>query len=134
MSKARVEAIRGVYERWSEGDFRASVELFDPEVTLVMRPEFPDAGTYLGVEGIERYTRGFLEPWARITIEAEEIADAGDNLVVAVRQRGVGGASGAATEFRYFHVWSFCGDRVVRLETFREREEARRAAGHSDSA
>ncbi len=54
--------------------------------------------------------------------------------MVAVRQRGVGGASGAATEFRYFHVWSFRGDGVVRLETFREREEARRAAGHSDSA
>ena len=131
MSQENVEAVRGVYERWAEGDFRASVDLFDPHVLLVMRPEFPDAGTYLGVEGIARYTRGFLEPWTRITIEAEEIADAGDSLVVAVRQRGVGSGSGAETEFRYFHVWSFRGGKVIRLETFRTRAEAREAAGLS---
>jgi ketosteroid isomerase-like protein len=129
MSKRNVEAIRGVYERWGEGDFRASVDLFDPLALLVMNPEFPDAGTYLGVESIAEYTRAFLEPWARITIEAEEIADAGDNVVVAVSQRGVGDASGAATELRYFHVWSFRGDKVIRLETFRERAEALEAAG-----
>ncbi len=129
MSKGNVGAIRGVYERWSEGDFRATLDLFDPLVVLVLRPEFPDAGTYLGLEGIAEYMRGFLEPWARITIEAEEIADAGDYVVAGVRQRGVGDASGVATELRYFHVWCFRGDKIVRLETFRERAEALEAAG-----
>ena len=124
MSPQNVELVRGVYERWSEGDFQASVELFDPLVLLVMRPEFPDAGTYLGLEGVAEYTRGFLEPWARITIEAEEIADAADSVVVAVCQRGVGSGSGAATEFRYFHVWSFRGRKVIRLEAVRERTQA----------
>lgn len=27
-----------------------------------MRPEFPDAGTYLGVDRVGEYMRGFLEP------------------------------------------------------------------------
>ncbi len=124
MLPQNVELVRGVYERWSEADFQASVELFDPLVLLVMRPEFPDAGTYLGLEGVAEYTRGFLEPWARITIEAEEIADAADSVVVAVCQRGVGSGSGAATEFRYFHVWSFRGRKVIRLEAVRERTQA----------
>ena len=65
----------------------------------------------------------------RLTIEAEEIMDAWDSVVVAVLQRGVGGGSGAATEFRYFHLWSFRGPKVIRLENFRHRAEALEAAG-----
>jgi ketosteroid isomerase-like protein len=129
MSQANVEAVRGVYERWSEGDFEAGVALFDPLVLFIMRPEFPDAGTYLGPEAVERYMRGFLEPWTRLTIEADEILEAGDSVVVAVTQRGVGGASGAATELRYFQVWSFRGSKVIRLDNIRERAEALEAVG-----
>jgi len=41
-------------------------------------------------------------------------------------QRGTGDASGAATEFRHLKLWSFRGDKVIRLENFRERDEASR--------
>jgi len=129
MSQENVEVVRDVYERWSQGDFRTSVDVFDPLVLLVLRPDFPDAGTYLGPERVAEYTRGFLEPWTRLTIEAEDIIEAGDSVVVAVRQHGVGGGSGAATEFRYFHLWSFRGPKVIRLENFRDRAEALEAAG-----
>ena len=103
MWEENVEAVRAVYERWSEGDFRASIGLFDPHVVLVLRPEFPDAGTYLGVEAIVAYTRGLLEPWTRLTMEAEEIVAVGDSVLAGVRQRGVGSASGVPTELHYFH-------------------------------
>jgi ketosteroid isomerase-like protein len=129
MPEEHVEAVRRVYEGWAEGDFSASVDIFDPHVLLVMRPEFPDAGTYLGIEGVRDYTRDFLEPWTRITIEAEEITAAGDSVVVAVHQRGTGGGSGVPTEFRYFHVWTFRGDRAIRLESIRERDQALEAVG-----
>ncbi len=129
MSQENVEAVRAVYERWSEGDFRSSIDVFDPLVLFVMRPEFPDAGAYLGTERLAEYTRGFLEPWVRLTIEAEEITDAGDSVIVAVRQRGVGAESGAATEFGYFHLWTFRGGKVIRLESIRERPDALEAAG-----
>ena len=133
MARANGETVRGVYERWAEGDFTAGTELFDPLILFVMRPEFPEAGAYLGPERVAEYMRGFLEPWARITIEAEEIAEAGDSVVAAVRQRGVGTGSGAVTELRYFHVWTFRGDRVIRWESFRERAEALAAVGQGQS-
>ncbi len=121
--------MRSVYDGWSRGDFGASMDVLDPLALFVVRPEFPDAGTYLGLDAMRAYTRGFLEPWTEITIEAEEITDTGDSVVVAVRQRGTGGESGALTELRYFQVWSFRGDRVIRLENFRERAEALEAVG-----
>jgi ketosteroid isomerase-like protein len=129
MSRENGEVVRGVYERWGRGDFRASLEVADPLVLLVLRPGFPEAGTYLGIEKLVEYTRGFLEPWTQITIEAEDITAAGDSVVATVRQRGVGSQSGAPTEFRYFQVWSFRGNKVIRLENFRERSEALEAVG-----
>jgi ketosteroid isomerase-like protein len=129
MSRENVELVRAVYERWGAGDFRASLDLFDPNVLFVMQPEFPDAGVYVGTQAVEEYTRGFLEPWERITLEAEEFVEAGDGVIAAVRQQGVGRESGIPTELRYFQVWSFRGPKVIRLENFRERAKALEAAG-----
>jgi ketosteroid isomerase-like protein len=129
VSQERVEAIRRVYERWAEGDFQSGVEPFDPDVVFVMGRDFPESGVYHGVEGVRDYTRGFLEPWTHITIAAEEITEAGDSVVARVLQRGTGEGSGAVTEFRYFQVWSFRGDKVIRWENFRERAEALAAVG-----
>ena len=128
MTADNASIVRSVYERWSEGDFTTQ-DVYDPNVVLVMRPEFPDTGVYVGTEGVADYTRGFLEPWSRITIEADEIMVAGDSVVVAVRQRGTGSASGAATEINYFHVWTLRGGKAIRLESIRERAEALAAVG-----
>ena len=116
MTQDHVEVIRGIYNSWAEGDFSAGVELYDPHVVLIQRPEFPEAGTYLGPKAITGYMRHFLSSWDRITIAAEEIIEAGDSVVVKVLQRGSGTGSGAVTELRYFHVWTFRGSKVVRWE------------------
>ena len=91
-------------------------------------PDFPDTGHYKGLEGVLRYTRHFLEPWDRITIEAEEMEVVGDSVVAAVLQAGTGSGSGAATEFRYFQVWTFADGKVVRWQNYRDRESALEAA------
>jgi ketosteroid isomerase-like protein len=129
MPGRRTEILRDVYERWGRGDFRSGTNAFDDQVVFVQRPGFPESGVYVGREQLAEYTRGFLEPWSKIVIEAEEITEAGDSAVVAVRQSGTGGGSGAATDFRYYQVWTFRGDRVIRFENFRERSEALEAVG-----
>jgi ketosteroid isomerase-like protein len=132
MSGENVEIVRGIFERWGQGDFRAGTDLFDPHVVLVLRPGFPDAGAYVGAEGVAGYMRGFLEPWTHVTMEAEEVVEAGDSVLVGVRQRGVGDASGVPTELRYFQLFTFRGGRLIRLESIRERAEALEAAGLGD--
>ena len=132
MSESNVEAVRGVYERWSAGDFSASLEVMDPDVVLVLPAEFPDPGTYRGLEQIAGYMRHFLEPWTHIAIEAEELIDGGDTVVAAIRQHGTGRETGIVTEMRYFQTWVFQGSKVVRLEASRDRAKALGAAGLSD--
>jgi uncharacterized protein len=129
MARDNVEIVRSIYERWREGNFRADPDELDPHVLFILPAGFPDAGTYLGTRALADYTRGFLEPWTHISIEAEEVIPAGDTVFGSVLQRGVGDASGAETEFRYFQLWSLRGGKVIRLENFRERDEALAAAG-----
>ena len=128
----RVEIVRGIYERWAEGDFSAGPDVFDEQVIFILRPEFPDSGTYVGREQVAEYMRGFLEPWDRMTIAAEEMIEAGDSVVVAVRQQGVGSSSGADTGFNYFQVWTFRGDSAVRFESVRDRADALALVGLSE--
>ncbi len=133
MSPENVEAVRAVYARWSEGDFRTSLEVLDPLVLFVHPPPLPEPGTYLGVDQVREFMRGFLESWSHLTIEAEDITEAdGDTVVATVRQSGVGSGSGAETDLRYSQVWSFRGGKVIRLENFREHAEALEAAGLSE--
>jgi ketosteroid isomerase-like protein len=128
------ELVRGVYERWAQGDFTASIELFDRHTVVVINPGFPETGAYVGPKVIEGYTRELLGAWERLTITAEEIIPAGDSVVAAVVWRGAGTGSGAETELHQFQLWTFRGDTLVRLENFRERADALAAVGLSETA
>src|SRR5215211_4403607 len=129
MHQERLQTVRSIYEHWAEGDFRATFDLLDRNVVFVMPPELPDAGTYLGNDAVAEYTRGFLEPWTHITMEAEELVPSGDSVLATIVQRAAGDASGAETELRYFQLWTFRGDKVIRLENFRDLDDAQKAAG-----
>lgn len=120
-----------MYDGWGAGDFSVGADLWHPEVDFVIGPDFPDTGHYHGLEGVLRYTKLFLEPWDRITIEAEEMEVVEESIVAAVLQAGTGSVSGAATEFRYFQVWTFADGKVIHWQNYRDRESAMEAAAAS---
>ncbi|HEX2233337.1 MAG TPA: nuclear transport factor 2 family protein [Thermoleophilaceae bacterium] len=130
MSGTNVEAVRQIYEGWARGDFRAGVSLYDPDVVLVLRPEFPEAGTYRGPEEIRRYMReDFLRDLDEASIAGNEFLDAGDCVVVHVTQRGTGPGSRLPVAMSYYQVWTLRDGLVVRIESIRTRREALEAAG-----
>jgi ketosteroid isomerase-like protein len=130
MDVHRLDIVRKIYERWGRGDFRAGTELYDPYVLLVLRPEFPDAGAYLGLDEIRKYmSEEFLADWEGAVIEGEELLERGDSVVVRVHQRATGPGSRAPVEMRYYQVWTFRGESVIRIESIMGREEALEAAG-----
>jgi ketosteroid isomerase-like protein len=130
----KLEKVRAVLARWGEGDFGSPVDIFDPEIVFVMSPGFPDEGAYYGLEAVQEYTRGFIEPWVRVTIEPLDLVESGDSVVAEVRQHGVGSGSGVETELVYWQVWSFRGDKVIRWQNFRTRADAFGAVGLNETA
>ena len=129
MSRENVEVVRRIYEEWGRGNLRAGVELYDPHVMLVLRAEFPHPGVYVGPHEIARYMRDLLADFTDFAIAGKDFIDAGDTVVVEVLQTGGGPTSQALTGMRYFQVWTFRGDAVIRIESIRERADALAAAG-----
>jgi ketosteroid isomerase-like protein len=127
MSKENVEIVRGFYEQFARGDFRAFAALPD-DFVFVTSPELPDAGTYRGEAAI-----GFMKAWVEsfedLKIEATEVVDAGDKVVVALFQRGRPRGSRTAVEGRWWQVTTLRAGEIARSETFPDRAQAFEAAG-----
>ena len=138
MARDNVETLRRVYEGFARGDFRSTLDIYDPHVVLVsayVQLDDPNIswrdveGAYWGVDGLRDYMRKVLELWSSVTIEAEEIIEAGDSVVAAIRMNVVGRESGVPVELTAFHIWTFRGGSVIRLEVVPTREQALEAVG-----
>jgi ketosteroid isomerase-like protein len=132
MSEQNLELVRSIYDRWSQGDFVTPAGLYTEDTVLVVRPEFPDNGTFTGLEEIGGYMRGFLAAFDAVTIAAEDLTGEGDGVVADVHQVATGKGSGIPVEMRYFQAWILHDGRVKRFESIEERADALAAAGLSE--
>jgi ketosteroid isomerase-like protein len=132
MSQANMDALRAVYDEWGRGNFKAGLDLYDPDVLLVSRRDLPDADRYLGVDSMRAYMREYLEPLENVTWTAEEFVEAENSVVVTTLQQGTGRESGLSVEARHFVVWTFRGPKAIRFEVFRDRSAALEAVGLSE--
>jgi ketosteroid isomerase-like protein len=130
MSRENVEALRAAFERYALGDFSPIGALGD-DFELVVSSEAPDAGTYRGEEA-RRWLRAWVTSFEEMTIEATEILDSGDKVLLGMIQRGRPPGSGASVEGRWWQVSTFREGEIVRAEMFRERAHALEAAGLSE--
>ena len=129
-----VELVRAIYADWARGNFATGTEHYDPHVLLVLRPDFPEAGTYLGLDAIAGYMRDFLADFEGVTIAGEEFVAAGDSVIVRVHQRATGPESRVPVAMGYYQVWTFRGASVVRIESIRERADALAACARPQSS
>jgi ketosteroid isomerase-like protein len=107
-------------------------ELVDPEVEYDTIPHGMLGGkTYAGLEGIRRFWTDFLGAWEELTLEVQEIREAGDDLVVGV-VRARGRMREREIDQVFAAVFTFRSARIVRVQAFGGREGAFEAAGLSE--
>ena len=127
MSEENVEIVRAMFDRFTEGDFSWFDDVTD-EFEFVASPELPAAGTYRGLAA-SLWLTGWLESFQGHPIEATEIVDAGDQILVAVRQQG--GESQPTIERGWWAVMTLRDGVVARGQVFPNRAQAVEAAGLS---
>jgi ketosteroid isomerase-like protein len=132
MSRENVESVRRIYEAWAQGDFRTRIGDLDQHVVLVIRSDFPEFGVFLGLDGVRDFMRRFLEQWEQLTIEATNLRAVGDTVLAQIVQHGKGRASGIAGDNRYFQLFTFRGQKIVRIESIMSEGEALEAVGLSE--
>ena len=129
MSQENLERIKAGFVAHNKGDLDALVELYDPDVvfeTLLL-------GTHHGNEAIRLIYEENQKTMPGYDVVPVELIDAGDKVVAVAQTVGAGSASRIALDDAFAFVFTFKGDRVVREQAFRNREEAVEAAGLSDS-
>ena len=132
MSEENVETVRQVFNSWARGEFRPGALPLDEHVLYVVSTDFPEFGVFVGRDGFEKYTRRFFAQWERLTIEAERVEAVGETVLVHCLQHGKGRASGIEGDLRYFMLFTFRGDRIVRMDAVMHKRQALEAAGRSE--
>jgi ketosteroid isomerase-like protein len=142
VSKENVELVRAAVEAYQRPEMIALLasgeldfELFDPEIewdASRLGDMIPDlAGVYWGHEGVRTYWRRWFEAWKDLQFEIEDVRDAGDEVVVLIRnQRQWGRHSGICTELPpWAMLFTFRDGKLVRWRAFPDHESALEAAG-----
>lgn len=132
VSQQNVDTVRAILEAFNRGDMRGFLDMCDPDIEWDLSQRLIDPETYHGHEGIEKFFQQQLEAWEEAPgMEADDLIDAGDQVVACVRVHGRGKGSGAAVDARIAQVWTIRRGKATRLEYYGDRTEALKAVGLS---
>lgn len=134
MARDRVELVKRGYEAWNQGDRSWVLEHMSEDVEWITPPEDPDPGTYRGYEGVERFWSQWRAAVGQLAFEIEDISEAGDHVIVTARRSGRGEHSGLQVSDRVIQVFTFEGEKCVRVHEHYDRATALRELGISSVA
>jgi ketosteroid isomerase-like protein len=130
MSQENVELVRRLNDVFNERSFVENAELLDPDMVWDMsRMGLPDAASATGWFGLLEFFDTWTESFASEHIDAEEIVDGGDRVLVMVRHSGRGRTSGIDIDQRFAMVWTLRDGRATRMDMYLTRDEALDAMG-----
>ena len=134
MSQENVEIVRRTVEAILRGEWEQAAQLLDPDAEGHGTVGGLSEGTV--VRGVTQFRQSFeqedAEAWDERRLEAEEFMDAGDRVVVLVREFRRGRGSGVELRADTAVVFEVRDGRVVRIQGYMDRAEALEAAGLSE--
>ncbi|HLM27475.1 MAG TPA: nuclear transport factor 2 family protein [Thermoleophilaceae bacterium] len=132
MSQENVELARWAF---TSGDPTRFFSLLVEEVEFDARRQAELPGAVLagrGREVVEQYCREYWGTWAEYSAHPHGFLDAGDDVIVEVRERGKGKGSGVPFEGTHVQVWTLRGGKIVRWLLFADKADALEAVGLSE--
>jgi ketosteroid isomerase-like protein len=115
-----VDTVRRSYDAFARGDLEAVVADMDDDIEWQQAQGLPHGGTYRGLDEVRRNVFDPLDRdwWSEFSAVPDEFLDAGDEVVVLGRYRGVAQATGKPLDVPFVHVWSLREGRAWRFRQF----------------
>jgi ketosteroid isomerase-like protein len=130
MSQRNVDIVRRGLDAFNSEDIERIIEFIHPDFETEVPPQYSaEPDTYVGHEGVRRYFETFREAMDEIRFQVEQLWDAGDAVVLALRLTARGRQTAIPVEQRLAQVWRVRDGKAVRVTTYSSVPEALEAAG-----
>ena len=93
---------------------------------------WPGQQVYEGADGARTFLMEWADTWVDWELEPESFHDAGDRVVVLLRQRARSKSTGLPVEMSFAQIWTFRDGLRARMEMYSNPDEALAAAGLSE--
>ena len=126
---AETEALRAAYAGLNRNDIPAFVAVFDPRIVRIEPADFPQAGTYRGIETVTAHVTKGRGTWAEGGCEPERLLVVGDRIIVFVHVRVRLKHETEWREGRIADVYTFHNGKATEFRTFADERQALEWAG-----
>jgi uncharacterized protein len=115
-----LEIVARSYESFARDDIDGVLADLHPEIEWHQAQGLPHGGLYRGIDEVRRNVFDPLDRdwWDEFTAEPEQFIDAGDEIVVIGRYRGIAKETGRPLDVPFVHVWTLRDGLAVRFRQF----------------
>ncbi len=128
----RAARLLELVDLWNSGDHESIAQSLTEDAEIrTIRSEL-EGGAYIGPEGFRKAMADWERDWEYVQFVPGEYREREPFIVGESRVHTRGKTSGVELDVSVWMLWEFRGDRVSRLQSFSDRDEALRAAGIED--
>ena len=130
MSQDNVDVVRAQFAAFGRGGLEAVTRFWHPDIEWrAIEGALDDVGLMRGEDAVRRYYQDWIDTVDHLQVEVVEvIAEAGEQVVVVVRNSGRGRVSGAPSTGRYYVACIVRDGRIVSGREYGTRVQALEAA------
>jgi ketosteroid isomerase-like protein len=117
---AGVDIVRRSYEAFSRDDMDAVMADMHPDIEWHQAQGLPHGGVYHGHDAVRRNIFDPLDEswWDEFTAAPDEFLDAGSEVVVIGRYRGIARGTGKELDVPFVHIWTIRDGKATRFRQF----------------
>ena len=115
-----VEIVKRSYVAFARGDMAGVLGDMADDIEWQQAQGLPHGGTYHGLAEVRRNIFDPLDEewWDEFSADPDEFLDAGGEVVVLGRYRGIAKGTGKRLDVPFVHVWTLRDDKAVRFRQF----------------
>lgn len=131
----QTEALRAAYAALNRNDIPGFAAVFDPQIERIEPADFPQGGTYRGLEAVKAHISKGRGSWAEGSCEPERfiVVPPGDRIIVLVHVRVRLKHEVEWREGRIADGYTFRDGKAVEFRTFADERQALEWAGMEPS-
>jgi ketosteroid isomerase-like protein len=117
---SNVDIVKRSYDAFSRHDLDGVMGDMHPEIVWHQAQGLPHGGTYHGLAEVKRNIFDPLDQdwWNDFTADPDEFLDAGPNVVVVGRYRGISKETGKQLDVPFVHIWTLDGDKAIQFRQY----------------